>query len=255
MREEPPPGSHVGAGYAHVVLDGGLHVTLLFGRPTGDAATELVALLDAEPFDAPRLSLFDATAVGAIEPEAFEVITAYQNRRRDDLARVVARQAIVTPRGLPGAIVSGYHAVFAFSYPVELFADRAAALAYLGREDAGPAIDQLAAAAATPVVQRVRDLLAGGLAIGLAEAARRLGVSDRSLQRHLQAANTSFLDELQAARIARAKRLLLETDHKLTAIALDIGMASVQSFSTLFRRVTGETPSGFRARARRSASG
>src|SRR5688572_2784549 len=82
---------HVGNGFAHVILED-LHVTLLFGRPTGDAARELVAILDRESFEAPRWSMFDARAVEAIETEAFSVITEHQNKRRADLARVVQKQ-------------------------------------------------------------------------------------------------------------------------------------------------------------------
>lgn len=242
----------IGDGYAHAVLDGGLHVTLLFGRPRGDAARELVAILDAQDFTSPRISLFDASAIEAIETESFSVVTEHQNRRRADLSKCVQRQAIVTPRGMPGAIITGYRAVFDFSYPVEFFAERAQALEFLGRADALAAVEELAASAARPLLVRLRNLLATSLSIVLPEAARQLGVSERSLQRYLQTESTSFLDEVQSARIAAAKQLLSETDLKLTTIATDVGCASLQSFSTMFRRVTGETPSEFRARSRTS---
>lgn len=251
---ELPGTQRVGVGYAHVVLDGGLHVTLLSGRPGGEAARELVAILDEERFDAPRLSLFDASAVEAIEPEAFEVITAYQNRRREDLSRIVTRQAIVTPRGMAGAIVSGYRAVFEFTYAVEFFTERGAALGFLGREDASAVIDALEAlAAGPPLIHRLRELLATQPGASLAEATRALGISERTLQRHLQAERTRFVDEVQAARIALSKRLLVESEDKLTAIALAVGCASLQSFSAMFRRVTGESPSEYRSRARAGA--
>jgi AraC-like DNA-binding protein len=240
----------IGDGYAHAVLDGGLHVTLLFGRPRAEAARELVAILDAKDFVAPRMSLFDASAIDAIETEAFTIVTEYQNRRRADLAKCVQKQAIVTPRGMPGAILTGYRAVFDFSYPVEFFTERAPALAFLDRGDALAAVDEIAASAARPLLVRLRNLLSASLSIVLPEAARQLGVSERSLQRYLQTEDTSFLDEVQSARIAAAKHLLSETDRKLTTIATDVGCASLQSFSTMFRRVTGETPSEFRARSR-----
>jgi AraC-like DNA-binding protein len=242
---------HVGEGFAHAVL-GSLHVTLLHGRATGDTARELVAVLERQPFEARRLSLFDASATEAIETEAFTVLTEHQNRRRDDLARVVIRQAIVTPSGMPGAIVTGYRAVFDFAYPVAYFAERGAALTYLERADAAAEIDELAAlVAGDPTVRRLRALLESGATATLADAARRLAVSERSLQRHLRSAETSFSDELRAARIAIAKRLLVETDKKLAAIAVEAGCASLQSFSAVFRRATGETPSEFRERRRR----
>jgi AraC-like DNA-binding protein len=244
--------TQIGDGYAHAVLDGGLHVTLLFGRPNPDVARELVAILDAQDFIAPRTSLFDASGIEAIETESFAIVTEHQNRRRADLSKCVQKQAIVTPRGMPGAIVTGYRAVFDFSYPVEFFAERALALAFLGRPDALAAVDDIAASAARPMLVRLRNLLSATLSVVLPDAARQLGVSERSLQRYLQTEGTSFVDEVQSARIASAKKLLAETDRKLTTIATDVGCASLQSFSTMFRRITGETPSEFRARSRTS---
>lgn len=225
-------------------------MTLLFGRPSPEAAREIVAILDAQEFVTPRTSLFDASGLDAIEPESFAIVTEYQNRRRPDLTRCVLRQAIVTPRGMPGAIVTGYRAVFEFSYPVEFFTERAAALEFLQRADALAAVDELAVSSSRPLLVRLRNLLGTSPTIVLADAAKQLGVSERSLQRYLQTEGTSFVDELQSVRIAMAKRLLAETDRKPTAIAGDVGCASLQSFSTMFRRVTGETPSEFRTRAR-----
>ena len=244
----------VGNGYAHAIFPGGLHVTLLFGRPSGDAARELVTVLDGERFDGPRLSLFDAGAVEAIETEAFEVLTRYMNHRRADLARVVTKQAIVAPRGMPGAIVTGYRAVFDFGHPVSFFADCRLALEHLGRLDAIAQVEALRADACDPLVHRLRQLLRENIATTLAVATRKLGVSERSLQRHLKLAATSFSAEVLAARVAIGKRLLVETDKKLAAIALAAGCASPQSFATMFRRATGETPGEFRARLRRGGS-
>lgn len=122
---------------------------------------------------------------------------------------------------------------------------------FLGRIDAHAAIDELETLASShPLAHRLRELLAASVLTTLAEAVKQLGVSERSLQRHLQAAGTSFSNEVQAARIAIAKRLLVETDRKLIAIAIEVGCASLQSFSAMFRRVTGEAPSEFRARLR-----
>jgi AraC-like DNA-binding protein len=45
--------------------------------------------------------------------------------------------------------------------------------------------------------------------------------------------------------------LLADTDSALTEIAYDVGCASPQHFSTLFRRVSGVAPSTWRARRAR----
>lgn len=81
-------------------------------------------------------------------------------------------------------------------------------------------------------------------------AARRLGTSPRTLQRVLCALGTSFRAELAQVRIQRARHRLINDDVALTAIAFDLGYASLQSFDRQFRRLMGETPSGFRRRSR-----
>jgi AraC-like DNA-binding protein len=86
--------------------------------------------------------------------------------------------------------------------------------------------------------------------VGLAVVARALGMSTRTLQHHLALAGTSFRQEIHLSRVLAAQRLLAETDDKLSAIALEIGCASLQHFSTLFRKHTGESPSAWRARHR-----
>jgi len=52
------------------------------------------------------------------------------------------------------------------------------------------------------------------------------------------------------ARIERAKRLLALTDRSVTAVCFDVGFSSLGSFSTLFRRQAGVSPSAYRARLR-----
>jgi len=83
-------------------------------------------------------------------------------------------------------------------------------------------------------------------------AARRLGTSPRTLQRVLCALGTSFRAELAQARMQRARDRLINDEVALTAIAFDLGYASLQSFDRQFRRLMGETPSGFRRRSRAS---
>ena len=55
---------------------------------------------------------------------------------------------------------------------------------------------------------------------------------------------------LQRRRIERAADLLRETDEPVTDVCLAVGFRSLGSFSTAFRQVTGESPSGYRDRRR-----
>jgi AraC-like DNA-binding protein len=115
------------------------------------------------------------------------------------------------------------------------------------------AIDEAhaAVAGAPPAVQALRDHLAThrGRAT-LAIAARALGVSSRTLQLQLTAAGTTFRREANASCIRAAQRLLVDGDTKIAAIAAEVGCASVQHFSTLFRKHTGSTPGEWRVRHR-----
>lgn len=57
---------------------------------------------------------------------------------------------------------------------------------------------------------------------------------------------------LRARRIERAKELLITTPMPVTEICDAVGFQSLGSFSSLFRKLTGETPAAFRAARRRS---
>ena len=52
---------------------------------------------------------------------------------------------------------------------------------------------------------------------------------------------------LRARRIERAKELLVTTPMPVTEICDAVGFQSLGSFSSLFRRLTGETPAAYRA--------
>ncbi len=52
---------------------------------------------------------------------------------------------------------------------------------------------------------------------------------------------------LVGLRIARAKELLRDSDLSVTAICVAVGFESLGSFSTLFRKVAGISPSAYRA--------
>ncbi len=99
-----------------------------------------------------------------------------------------------------------------------------------------------------PLLFRLRALLDRHPADATVEsAAQQLSLSTRSLQRRLIEAKTSFRAELLAARLRKAQRLLAATDLKITAVALDVGCASSQHLSAMFRKMTGESPSVWRS--------
>jgi AraC-like DNA-binding protein len=90
--------------------------------------------------------------------------------------------------------------------------------------------------------------------VELPAVAKALGMSARTLQRHLAEHGTSFQLEMNAAQVRIAQRLLSDGDANLSSIATEVGCASLQHFSALFHRVTGERPSAWRAAAKKLTS-
>ena len=82
--------------------------------------------------------------------------------------------------------------------------------------------------------------------IDLGGMARRLHVSERTLQRRLQQCETSFQALLEAARRDEALRLLGDERLALTEVAWMTGYADMSTFYRAFRRWTGKTPGDYR---------
>jgi AraC-like DNA-binding protein len=249
---------YAGPTFLHFFYDERLSGLILWSRPDADDARRIARAIDAElPAHGPRhASLVDARRLVEVDRAGFDVLVGYFAATSATLGSNVTRHALVRPPGVVGAIIAGFWDVAPSSdrERTRIFDDAREAAAWLGRADAAAvlaAMDGLHAAAtgATREVQAVRDLLAakGGRAT-LAVAARELGVSSRTLQDRLRHAGTSFRSEANRARIARAEELLLGTSDNLTAIALEVGCASLAHFSALFRKVTGESPSAWRAK-------
>lgn len=83
----------------------------------------------------------------------------------------------------------------------------------------------------------------------LARLAKRLSVPTRDLSGAINRVTAeNFSRFINGHRIEYAQRALLETDLPVTEIMLEAGFVSKSSFNTEFRRVTGLTPSQFRAK-------
>lgn len=108
------------------------------------------------------------------------------------------------------------------------------------RLELGPSTDGLELA----VRARLRDLLPDGRAVA-AEVARSLGLSERTLQRRLEAAGTSFSRVLDGFRRAEAERLLGQSV-PLAEVALRLGFSDQTAWNRAFRRWTGTSPRAWR---------
>ena len=100
-----------------------------------------------------------------------------------------------------------------------------------------------------PFVEQVRRALSAALPLGPVvgvDIARDCGVSRRTMDWRLAEAGVSFGDLKNAARRARACRLMRVSDAPLADIGLAVGFADASAFSRAFRAWTGMPPQAWR---------
>jgi AraC-like DNA-binding protein len=98
---------------------------------------------------------------------------------------------------------------------------------------------------------RARDLIDVRYAepLDIAAMARRAHASPAHFSRSFKRAFGETPHQyLLTRRIERAKDLLRETDLSVTEVSLEVGFASLGSFSSTFKRIVGTTPREFRRR-------
>ena len=228
---------------------------VLWGRPTEDDVAILARALTVElgPGIVPHRSLIDAHRLESVDAGAFALLSDYVQTHHAKLSERVTHLALIKPGGFAGAITAGFYEVLDAPYPVRLFDAASAAFSWLTGDPQDALVAALEAAyddvaGVAPVVAQVRTLVAGDLIdADVHRTARALGLSERTLQRRLKAAETTFQQALTDARIAEARRRMLDSDAPLTQIALDVGFASLQHFSGHFSKRMGAAPSAWRA--------
>jgi AraC-like DNA-binding protein len=88
----------------------------------------------------------------------------------------------------------------------------------------------------------------------LARVAKALGTSARTLQRRLEANDTSFQAVVDGVREELARRHIANAKLSLGDIAYLLGFSEISAFTRAFKRWTGMTPSRWRDRSNRLAS-
>ena len=74
------------------------------------------------------------------------------------------------------------------------------------------------------------------------DVAQKLGMSQRTLARHLASEGLTFVGMLKELRVDLAKRDLADRDLSISQIAWLLGYKDVSSFTHAFKRWTGDTP-------------
>jgi len=227
----------------------------LWGRPEEDHIVQITRALEAElmPCVSPHASLIDLRRVWGVDAAAFNALMKYVASRREAFSRLVKRQVLLRPEGLAGAAIAGFYAVLTPSYPVCVLTDAHAGLDWLGVPEERSVCDKLDALldhlnGGSGTVIKLRAYLERSLgSASIAAAAQSLFLSERTLQRHLREAGTSFRSELNFVQIQAAKSLMLDTSHNLKRVASEVGCASLQTFSSLFKKIEGSAPSEWRS--------
>ena len=98
-------------------------------------------------------------------------------------------------------------------------------------------------------INRIRNIIIELLPAGhptLVMVARRLGVSQRTLQRRLADKDLTHSKVVNQARLAKACQLLTQRDILISDIARKSGFSTPSSFSRAFQSWTGTSPRAFR---------
>jgi AraC-like DNA-binding protein len=248
------PRAHVGERWLHFEAHARLYGVVLWGTPNAEQTRRLVDSLRLELRDevTPHHSIVDVSRLESVDGGAFEALNNYVVDEREPLSKAVTRLALVRPRGMAGAVASGFFEVLEAPYPVELFDGVPQALAWLGEdaalaEELGALIDEVTGTSpllAQLVAAMEEDLRAASPAL----VAKALGLSERTLQRRLKQEGTTFAAQLAQARLRSAQKRMRESDEPLASIALDAGYSSQQHLSRAFKEALGMTPSAWRDR-------
>lgn len=97
------------------------------------------------------------------------------------------------------------------------------------------------------VANAVRRILATGATPQRCDVAKRLNVSERTLQRQLEQEGLTFKEVRDGVRTELSQALLSDRSMKVEAVAHSVGFAEVASFSKAFARWSGASPTAYRS--------
>lgn len=143
-----------------------------------------------------------------------------------------------------------------FDFPAELLATPLRRSDPEVRDLAVRFLDSYEGVAPDDIEEQVRHLVTRLLPTGhctLPTVAAHLGVHDRTLQRRLAVAGTSFESLIEEVRRGRAHHYIASSELQMSQIAATLGYSEQSTLSRSCRRWFGESPRALRARARAAA--
>lgn len=234
--------------------------TVMWGRPLEPDIEAMIPFFEigADPRFVGHVSFVDCRAVESIDLLAFGKLLAYLTARRHVWGPHIGRQAILHPDGLVGVMVTGALHVARPPYPFACFPGEGDdAFAWCGVSDLYPKVERLRASllSVPEITRRVRAVLRERGLLGAPELAHALGLSQRTLQRRLERAGTTYRDERDRHVSEQIERMLSGTELDLEAIAAEVGLSSASHLVAHFRSMHGTTPGAWRAERRSTRSG
>lgn len=243
-----------GEAWLYFAFERGPHGYALWGTPSATDMDALIAVLEGELVrEPPHTGLVDLRHLEGVRPATFSALERYTSHNAARLNRIVTHTAMVRPKGLVGVMAEGFFRIVKPPFELSYWTELDSALRRVGHPEPARGALALEQARATivgqsPLRMRLTNYLGEHLlSPTIEDAARVCGVSVRTLQRQLTSEGTSFARETAKLRIARAKLLLDEGNEPITAVALDVGFATPQHFSEVFKREVGESPGAYRA--------
>jgi AraC-like DNA-binding protein len=229
--------------------------TVMWGKPLEADVEAMIPFfeLGVNPQIRGHASFVDCRAIDSIDVLAFAKLMRYLVARRHVWGPNVGRQAVLHPDGVVGVMVAGALHVARPPYPFKCFHGAGDdAFAWCGVPELHADVERLRATMiATPEIsRRVRSVLQTKGLASAAEVARTLGLSQRTLQRRLEEAGTTFREQRDHHVSLEIERLLSGTELDLDAIAAEVGLSSASHLVAHFRATHGTTPGAWRAERR-----
>lgn len=229
--------------------------TVHFGRrDTVDAHTliRLYALARHPVMKRPLRRVVDGRRLAGIDGDAWTRMTGAVMPQLDTLRGLFERQAVIVTPSLEGARNVALLPALGPGDEYRVFTDADEAYRWADPVD-GPrahaAVARLLEELATTddLVLRARAWIATHLRDArIQRCAIALGVSARSLQRHLSAAQTSFRQIVTSERLAAARERLVDGASKIEAVARDVGFSSASQLGAALRRAGLPSPARVR---------